>query len=347
MKLLLRILALIIFNLQVFFIYGQQIEPMLFDRTTPLDITLKVSIRQVANTKRDSIYLPHILYFGNKNGQMDSVKAGLKSRGNFRLKECYFPPLWIKFNKKDIKGTVFEGNKKLKLVLPCYKQKGSNALVVREYLCYKLFELVSPYFFKTQLVNIDFINLKNKKEENYPLIGILIEDLDVTAKRLHARALKNTKLHPVVLQDTADLRFAFFQFMISNVDLSSAYQHNTKLIQLSRGDYLSLPYDFDFSGLVNAPYSFVSEVGGESLGMAHVRDRLYRGYCRPAGVTEIVRKEFLAKKDAILSCADAYKNDLTEDDISDIKNYLEDFFNILSKDALFKESISIQCRPAN
>jgi hypothetical protein len=346
MKPVSKLFVLVSFSVQALSGYAQGEKQQLFEAGAPLEISLKVSIREVEDTKQDSIYLPGILYFRQTGGNTDSIKAGLKSRGNFRLNACYFPPLWIKFNKKDIKGTIFEGNKKLKLVLPCYKQKGSNELVVKEYLCYKLFELVSPYYFKTRLVNIDFTEIKRKKEEHFPIAGFLIEDLSATAKRLHAKALERTKLHPVALQDTATVRFALFQYMISNVDMSSVYQHNTKLIQLDRGDYISLPYDFDFSGLVNAPYSFVPEPGGEKLGTEDVRERLYRGFCQSEEVTQFVRRQFLAKKDAILSCADAFKKELSEDDLSEIKDFLQDFFDILSNDSSFRDNITAQCRDA-
>jgi hypothetical protein len=58
---------------------------------------------------------------------------------------------------------MFEGNKKFKLVLPCNQQQASNDLVLLEWLCYKLYEEISLYAFKTRLVNVNVTELKGKK----------------------------------------------------------------------------------------------------------------------------------------------------------------------------------------
>jgi len=70
---------------------------------------------------------------------------------------------------------LFEGNKKLKLVLPCDYGKGSNDLILKEYLCYRLYEHITPYSFKTRLVNIELTEQREKKNRNFSIKGILIE----------------------------------------------------------------------------------------------------------------------------------------------------------------------------
>jgi hypothetical protein len=324
---------------------AQKAKDPLFDNQQPLDIGLHIDIRTVAKTKKDSVYLPHRLYYKTTGTTYDSIKVKLKSRGNFRLSECYFPPLWVKMEGKNTKGSCFEGTKKLKLVVPCYNRSESNALIIRELLCYKLYELISPYYFKTRLVNIDFKEKRGKKEKQFALKGILIEDLEKTAKRFHGEAMETMRISPAALQDTCILRFGFFQYMISNTDLSSTHQHNTKLIKIPKTGYVSMPYDFDMSGLVDAPYAVVSQVGDETLSTESVRDRVYRGYCRSEDVAQCVRKEFLAKKEKLLALADEYKNELTEKEIKGIKKYLEDFFRCLEDDGSFRRNMLNVCRP--
>src|SRR5438045_3565206 len=96
-----------------------QSDDLLFSDRTPLNIGFSMSIKKVAGSKGDSECIAHKLYYANTNGTKDTIDAGLKARGNFRLQNCFFPPLWMKIDKKNAKGTLFEGNKKLKLVLPC------------------------------------------------------------------------------------------------------------------------------------------------------------------------------------------------------------------------------------
>src|SRR5882762_8685796 len=90
---------------------------VLFREERPLDVRLKVSIKDIKKKTNDSTYLPGVFYIKNEAGQWDSLQIELRSRGMFRLKTCYFPPLRIKLDKKQAHGTVLEGNKSLKLVM--------------------------------------------------------------------------------------------------------------------------------------------------------------------------------------------------------------------------------------
>lgn len=335
-----------VFICAMFHAFGQTQVGSLFNTQTPLDIGIKMSIKEVKQTKEDSTYISHKLYYKTDSGINDSMKIDLKSRGNFRLRECYFPPLWIKIKKDQTKGTVFEGNKKLKLVLPCHTQGDNNELILKEYLCYKLYEEISPYSFKTRLVNIDLTEQRGKREKNFQLKGILIEDLDKVAKRMNCKTAEVEQIHPAALQDTSGLLFDIFQFMISNTDFSKSFQHNSKLIYLN-ARYIPVPYDFDMSGLVDAPYAVVSEINGQTLPVSSVRDRYYRGYCRSAEITQFVRNEFLSKEEKLLAVPDLLKGQLSEKEIEDVKEYLKEFFDILKNDKLFEDDIIDRCRNIN
>jgi hypothetical protein len=326
--------------------HTQSSGDQLFASDKPLEIGLHIAIRDVADTKKDSVYIRRKLNFTMEDGQRDSIDVSLKSRGNFRLQECHFPPLWLKFEKKVAKGTVFQGNKKLKLVLPCRSDAIGNQLIVKEYLCYKIYEQISGFVFRTRLVNVDFTEIRGKKEKHFQLKGILIEDVEKLADRLGAKTREEAKVHSLALEDTNALRFAFFQLMIANTDLSRTYQHNTKLIQAKDGRYYSLPYDFDMSGLVDAPYAVVSKVGENDLGIDDVKQRLYRGWCRPTEITSFVRREFITKKELLLSRINLVKDELSEKEMTSIHDYLEDFFEIMESDGLFDRYVVSACRSA-
>ena len=323
---------------------GQERPDPLFSNQVPLDIAIHLSIKQIRKTNGDSSWVSNKLYYHNSGGVNDSIKVDLKSRGHFRLADCYYPPLWIRIDKNAAKGTVFDGNKKLKLVLPCDNRKGHDALILREYLCYKLCEMITPYSFRTRLVNVELTEQRERQKKNFKLKGILIEDLDKAAKRFDAKA-EDLNITPGALQDTSALRFYMFQLLIANTDWSTTAQHNAKLIHQRSGNYISLPYDFDMSGVVNAPYSFVALAGETELPIENVRERLYRGYCRTPGVTDFVRKEMLAKEKQLLSVPDLLKGELDDNEIKEIKEYLDDFFDILRDDYLFRTNILEKCRP--
>src|SRR5215831_18424173 len=117
MKNIFTIILMLLFTHQAF---TQTRVDSLLDIQQPLKIALTLSIKQVGGSKEDTAYLAHVLYYENAAGSRDSIPVGLKARGNFRLQQCYFPPLKISIAKKDAENTIFEGNKKLKLVLPCH-----------------------------------------------------------------------------------------------------------------------------------------------------------------------------------------------------------------------------------
>jgi hypothetical protein len=70
--------------------------------------------------------------------------------------------------------------------------------------------------------------------------------------------------------------------MIGNTDLSVSALHNITLLKDSAGVVHAVPYDFDWSGAVNARYAFPDKM----LPIRSVRDRMWRGDCRP--VEELV-----------------------------------------------------------
>jgi hypothetical protein len=99
------------------------------------------------------------------------------------------------------------------------------------------------------------------------------------------------------------------------------------------------------SGLVDAPYSVVSETSEGEIGdQQTVRDRLYRGWCRADDITQYVRKEFISKEDKFLATVDGLKDQLPAKQIEEIKNYLGQFFKTLKDDNSFRKLIASQCR---
>ncbi|WP_373397503.1 hypothetical protein V8V91_23550 [Algoriphagus halophilus] len=88
---------------------------------------------------------------------------------------------------------MFDGNRNLKLVIPCSKANGADSDVIKEYLCYKLFEPITPYAFQTRLVKVYFDNEDDKKEEEEELIGFFIEDDDNVADRFGGEILDGKK----------------------------------------------------------------------------------------------------------------------------------------------------------
>jgi hypothetical protein len=317
---------------------SQQKEiPILFQDTQPLALGLSFSIKEVKKSEHDSIFFPSYLAYKNDHGEWDSLQVGIRARGNFRRKHCYFPPLRLKIKKSQVAGTPFEGNKSFKLVLPCQNVKSAGNLILREYLCYKLLEPITPYFFHTRLAYITLTDQRGKQSN--AATGFLIEDDDLIAHRFKGKVLDQIIL-PGQLNDTAAVIHDFFEFLIANTDWSTTMQHNTKVIQLPPNRKIPISYDFDMAGLVNAPYATINE----ALEIKSVQERLYRGYCRDESIMEYVRAKYIRLEPEIMDALSNYQSYFNENEFPVMKKYIEEFFIILKDDKKFKYSILQKCR---
>ncbi len=316
---------------------------VLFQDQQTLELKLTSStIKDIKKKTNDSTYLPAYLGIRSASGGWDSMAIEVRARGIFRRKNCYFAPIRLRVKKETAKGTVFEGNKGLKLVMPCENSGDKDQLVMKEYMCYKMYEKISPYHFKTRLVKLTYIEKDEKKSKTYNLVTFLIEDDDDVAKRFNAKIQENLNLHPLRLLDTASIKHDLFQYMISNIDWSTTYLHNAKIMLQTQptNRYIPLCYDFDMSGFVNPPYG----VPNEELGQQDMRDRVYRGFCRPEPVVQSVRQHYLKLEPDVMATLASYEKDFPPREYTTLRKYIEDFFAIMKNDGDFKKKIVDGCR---
>jgi hypothetical protein len=119
-----------------------------------------------------------------------------------------------------------------------------------------------------------------------------------------------------------------FQYMIGNTDWSVPNFHNIKLLRKAKDSLappLVVPYDFDFAGLVNAPYA----IPHEGLGIEKVTERLYRGFPRTMEELEKMAALFNEKRQ---SFTDLIKNfDLIDKgDRDTMIKYMNEFYAIIN-----------------
>ena len=309
-----------------------------FQDQEPIAMRLKFSTKDIKKNTNDSTYISSTLLIQNKERSWDSLQIKLRARGNHRRQNCYYAPLKVKLKKKATKETMLEGNTKLKLVLPCLLQKDKDDLVLKEYMAYKLFEIISPYHFKTRLANIEFEEEIRSRIKKHNLKAILIEDIDKVAERHNGRAMKR-EVHPLQQDDLTSLQNAFFQYLIGNTDFSTRGGHNQKLL-FTDNKYVSIPYDFDMSGLVNAPYATVSGVDNLNSYATEVTQRVYKGYKRDDKLLQEVRQKYIASKDGVFEVIDGLEqffNDPSQ--FAQAKDFIDDFFEIMESDKKFEKFI--------
>ena len=311
---------------------------LLYSDQSPMEIKLNYSNKNVKKNTTDSTFIETDLNFMHE-GKWNVIPVSLRARGNFRRAKCYFPPIKMKIKKGQYKNTVFDGNKSLKLVLPCRTENSKNDNIIKEYLAYKIYELISPYHFKTRRVNVAFTEPKGRKVKTFSLKGFLIEDDSKLAKRFDGKVVEQF-VHPLAMQHLASVQHSFFQYMIGNTDFSISFQHNGKLLFASK-EFLPLPYDFDMTGWVDPSYGF----GNPTLGLKSLTERRYRGFKRDVEVYNKVRSQFVETKDQITSLVSSFESEFdSKRQYDKMVNFMNDFFEIIEDDSKFKKRILDQAR---
>lgn len=307
----------------------QNVSIKLFDSDEVMDLALRFDITYFRKKKPDVEYLPAVLtyYTGDKDSVNKNIK--LRARGEMRRMYCDFPPISLNFKLKDSVSTEFDGIDKLKLVTYC--KLGYGDYVLKEYLIYKLYNLLTDVSLRVRLLRINYINTaKEKKKKPIIQYGFVIEPVKLLEKRTNSVEVRSNYLsQKVIRQDMMD-RFAIFNYMIGNTDWSVPNLHNS-LILAKPGETLSglaliVPFDFDYSGLVNADYA----VPFETLPIKTVRERLYMGICRSEEVFKSDIKEFADKKEEFYKVINEFPY-LKPRSKKDVIAYLEQFFSDFDK----------------
>ena len=105
------------------------------------------------------------------------------------------------------------------------------------------------------------------------------------------------------------------------------------------GPVFPIPYDFDFSGIVDARYA----TPDESLDIRNVRQRQYRGICRPREEIDATLEVFQEKKESIYSLYRSQEG-LEERTLEDTIDYLDDFYEIIDDPGKVRGRIERDCR---
>ncbi|MEP7374767.1 MAG: hypothetical protein ABI675_15330 [Chitinophagaceae bacterium] len=314
----------------------------LFESEDILTITLSGKLREVLNSRVGTPKsLPLNLSYYKEDSSEVIIPVNVKTRGHFRRmrENCVYPPLLIEFSKdKDQLSSIFSEQRKLKLVMPCQEDK----YLIREWLVYKIYNLVTPKSFRARLVKVK-LDDDRKKKESTPFYGILLEEEKQMAKR-NKEVIVERKLLPQQTAPDAFINMAFFQYLIGNTDWSVPYQHNIKLLARDSVTIpFTVPYDFDHAGIVDAPYAYPAE----ELQMKSVRDRRFRGYCI----------QNMKEYEEVVALYNRLKNDiynlythcelLEERYIKSTTAYLDEFYKTINNPKALEREFTYPCNNKN
>jgi hypothetical protein len=321
---------------------AQSREP-LFESSEPIHLKITAALPSLMRNRQGTTPTAGTLV--DPSNQALPVNLSLRGITRRASDICDFPPLRVDFTTAPPATSVFAGQRRLKLVTHCRRSESFQQYVLLEYAAYRMFNQISPKSFRVRLANIDYVDSGGRPLASR--VGFFIEDLDDVAKR---NGTRQTKAPPLIattaLNPTDAARYALFQHMIANHDWSMRAGpagdeccHNAKLIgPLALGRVTPIPYDFDFSGMVDAPYA----TPPAELTIHSVRQRQYRGYCFHNSQTLAAAAQFRAARATILGVLDQTPG-LDERARRKAAAYLDGFFAEIATDADVSAKLLKRC----
>ncbi len=320
----------------------------LFEANTPLRLTLEAPwSKVVADRAPDSerTAFPGVLRYDGPEGQVQ-LDVEVRTRGRARLdkKVCSFPPLRLEFDKQQAKGSVFQGQKKLKLVTHCRSTPAHEQVALQEYLVYRAYNLLTEHSFRVRLAYIRYV--EGGGGEVAARYAFFIEPAEDVAKRAGLELVEENEVDPARMDSKVAAQVELFQFMIGNTDWSlrkgtagEPCCHNALHLAGKSGPTTPAPYDFDYAGVVDAPYALPDE----RLGIDRVTQRVYMGYCRPAADLDRALAALSANREAIAALVRSEPALLAEQRARALA-YYDGFFAIAADPARRKAAIDDRCR---
>src|SRR6476659_8942754 len=138
----------------------------LFATSEPLRFALAADFGQVQHDRdpgSEKNY-PASIVLSQGTSAEQTIAVRVRTRGHSRLKPdfCTFAPLRI-FFQENPKGTVFEGQKTLKLGVHCRDVGEYPEYTLREYPVYRMFNLLTPNSFRARLAEVRYVDSKSSK----------------------------------------------------------------------------------------------------------------------------------------------------------------------------------------
>ena len=242
----------------------------------------------------------------------ESLAIALSTRGITRkMKDvCAFPPLRVEFTAKPGPASLFKGQKRLKLVTHCQSLDKFQQDVFLEYAAYHLYRALTPESFNVRLARINYMTPGGSLITTR--YGYFLEDIDDLAARNGQQRFRGANhVASSQIEPESGARFAVFQYMISNLDWAMTASpageedccHNSRLIGAKKATtgLITVPYDFDLSGLVDAPYALPPA----GINVSNVRVRRYRGFCAHNDQAQSVVANLVPRRAELLTIFDS------------------------------------------
>jgi hypothetical protein len=240
----------------------------------------------------------------------------------------------VKKSRQDSLGVGSSEN--IKLVTYCKDSINYPEWITKEYLVYKLYNSVNDYSFQVKLVDVTYEDSKGQ----FPTIqktGFIIEPLEELANRLSCTIVPDNKAIASIHKEKYKL-LTVFQFMVGNSDWNFSKRHNVRMLACEgNSSPIPVPYDFDYSGMVNADYAKPHPM----LPIEKITERLFQWR---GNIEEDFSETIKVFEESKNKFAEIYENtpQLSSESKVEIKEYFNQFYETVSS----AENIKAEIRKA-
>lgn len=317
---------LTLFSIGFSFSQAQKVDSVkFFAEEAIIDMTLTTDIPQIQKEKGEDMYQAATISLRFPDSSVIEEPVTVAPRGHFRREYCNIPPIMVDFSNAGSPRLSPLG--KLKLVIGCGTNGNDEQLVLREYLIYKIYNLLENKSFRVRLVRVNYRDTRNRVKPFSQYAFLIEDDKDLATRN---NCIKKAKAQYATESVNRELmtKVAVFEYLISNGDWSVPVNHNIKLIYDKNNPAalpFAVPYDFDHSGFVNASYATPNEL----LGTETVKERAYRGFPRRMEELQATFDIFRTKKESIMSLINNFAL-LQSKGKKELTDYLNEFYNTIN-----------------
>jgi hypothetical protein len=321
-----RFFFLLSFLTSALFAQSQKIDSVkFFTEEAILDITLTTDIVKMQREKGEDVFQPATVSLKFADNTVIEEPIAVAPRGHFRRDFCNIPPIMVDF--KTATSPRLSPLGKLKLVIGCGTNGNDEQLLLKEYLVYKIYNLLENKSFRVRLAKVNYTDTRGKVKPFSQYAFLIEDDKDLAARN---NCIKKAKAQYLTESTDRELmtKVAVFEYMISNGDWSVPNNHNIRLIFDKHNEAAlpyAVPYDFDHSGFVNAGYA----VPNELLGTEKVTERVYRGFPRKMEELQATMSIYNGKKEAIYALINNFAL-LASRTKKELISFLDDFYRTIN-----------------
>jgi hypothetical protein len=318
----------------------------LFASETPLKFRLEMPVQQVTGSRksRDPDYFDARLVYTGADDAEVALDLRVRVRGKSRAEVCPFPPILLNFKAKELDGTWFDGENKLKLVTHCMSSEIYEHYELVEYLNYRVLNLLTDMSLRVRPVEVTYYDSKREREfVTKP--AFLIEDEERFAARHGLHLVTDEQVERGRYDQAALALVEMFQYFAGNTDWSATQGpkgkpccHNVVPMTRDDGTVVPIAYDFDSTGIVNPPYALPDA----RLPIRNIRSRLYRGPCRDAAEITASYEPFQSHRAEIVALFDAEQARLGKTGDA-VRSYIDDFYETLASPEKSQRAFSVNC----